>query len=265
MEPICRCKGHFHEGDQQSGGLCMARTEDGVCGCPTDRLFAWNNDTTPRPSTPALYAHLGLVASVETEGDPFPFGWWVTDSADPDDDEAEQVDGGFHDVADEDRAEWIAKADLFLMGHGFFVHTDWTGDDLVTTAMVTRDNTAELDTERTVSVNVPARMSAWLEGTQVAADLTASAGRTPTEVETSNMSDPIAQVIVALRAARSRADGSTTVRLSAEQLRDLATYAGYLADSCSDNVGSGDMGALAELNAARATVRRVAAALAKLV
>ncbi|ASR86443.1 hypothetical protein I5J47_gp71 [Mycobacterium phage Arib1] len=60
-----------------------------------------------------------------------------------------------------------------------------------------------------------------------------------------------------LRDARRRADGSTTVDLADDEAAVLREYVDVMAIAAADNAGPGDPDATADLNAARAMLRRL--------
>ena len=103
-----------------------------------------------------------------------------------------------------------------------------------------------------MKIRVPGRVVDFLLNGQTAADL--RGGRiAPGERD-------IADVIEALWRAPRLADDARSIEVTEPRLAVLAEYGDYLVVAASDDAGSGDMSGLADVNAGRAMIRRVAKA-----
>jgi len=119
-----------------------------------------------------------------------------------------------------------------------------------------------------MKVKVTPRVLNWLAGTGVGQQVWSLVSADAVAGQVGEDEANVATMILKTRDANQRADGSLWPDLTREEIQELMEWSDYFAhasvDSAKDSNLTGDMDGLADLNAARAQIKRCQEALDKL-
>lgn len=116
-----------------------------------------------------------------------------------------------------------------------------------------------------MKIKVGKRVADWLDGAGLGEHLTALNLSEPGQLIGEQLDNPedewdVAMLILKIRHAPNRADGSCYPDLTKREIQELAEWSEYFANAAADDASeagrTGEMGGLADLNAARAQIRR---------